>query len=146
MRILVLIMGIILVASGVAGAVDAPRAPRPLGPPATLELLDGVAYTGIIKNNTRYEVSIPSENSDGTLIIPPHGWTEYTIWTHAVDVTAYNDGKPFYCLKLAANPQAYPFMCKNYDFMAEIVKPEGGGKYYKPMKKRKYRVRKHTQA
>ena len=142
MRIIALIIGFMLVASGVAAAIDAPRVPRPLGPPVTLELLDGVAYTGIIKNNTRYEVSIPSENSDGTLVIPPHGWIEYTIWTHKVDVTAYYDGKPFYCLKLAANPQAYPFMCKNYDFMAEIVKSEGGGKYYKPMKKRKYRVRK----
>jgi hypothetical protein len=140
MRILVLIMGIILVASGVAGAVDAPRAPRPLGPPATLELLDGVAYTGIIKNNTRYEVSIPSENSDGTLLIPPHGWIEYTIWTHNADVTAYHDGKPFYCLKLAAQPKQYPFMCNKYDFMAEIVKPEAAGQpagKYKPMKKRK---------
>jgi hypothetical protein len=142
MRIMVLVMGIMLVASGVASAIDAPR---PLGPPATLELLDGVAYTGIIKNKTRYEVSIPSENSGGTLVIPPQGWIEYTIWTHQVDVTAYHNGKPFYCLKLDARPQEYPFMCKKYDFMAEIVKAEGGGKY-KPMKKRKYRVKKRTQA
>jgi hypothetical protein len=144
---MVLIMGIILVAAGVAVAVDAPKAPRPLGPPVTLELLDGVAYTGIIKNNTRYEVSIPSENSDATLVIPPHKWIEYTIWTHKADVTAYHNGTPFYCLKLDANPQAFPFMCKNYDFMAEIVKADGGGgKYYKPMKKRKYRVKKRSQA
>ena len=138
MKIITLIIGIMLVVSGVAIAVDPPR---PLGPPATLEVLDGVAYTGIIKNQTRYEVSIPSENSDGTLVVPPHSWIEYTIWTHKSDVTAYRDGKPFYCLKLAAKPQAYPFMCKKYDFMAEIVKPEPKGKY-KPMKKRKRRVKK----
>ena len=137
MRILALIMGIMLVAAGGAAAIDTPRQ---VGPPAVSELLDGVPYTGIIKNNTRYEVSIPSENSDGTLVIPPHGWIEYTIWTHNVDVTAYHDGKPFYCLKLSARPQGYPFMCKKYDFMAEIVKAEAvsqpAGKY-KPMKKRK---------
>jgi hypothetical protein len=110
-----------LVSSGVAAGIDTPR---PLGPPATLEVLDGVAYTGIIKNKTRYEVSIPSENSDGTLVIPPYEWIEYTIWTHQSDVTAYRDGKPFYCLKIDARPKNYDFMCKKYDFMAEIVKPE----------------------
>jgi hypothetical protein len=101
-------------------------------------------YTGIIKNKTRYEVSVPSENSDATLVIPPHGWIEYTMWTRRADVTAYYDGKPFYCLKLCADPSEYPFMCKKYDFMAEIVKPEPAGKY-KPMKKRKYRVKKQPQ-
>ena len=141
MRITALIIGIMLVSSGVAAAIDTPRQ---LGPPATFEVLDGVAYTGIIKNKTRYEVSIPSENSDGTLVIPPNGWIEYTIWTHQSDVTVYYDGKPFYCLKLSAHPKEYPFMCKKYDFMAEIVKPEPAGKY-KPMKKRK-RVKKQTQA
>jgi hypothetical protein len=137
MRIMALIMGIMLVAAGGAAAIDTPRPAAPLTGP---ELLDGVAYTGIIKNQTRYEVSIPSENSLGTLVIPPQGWIEYTIWSHQSDVTAYYDGKPFYCLKLSAHPQAYPFMCKQYDFMAEIVKPEPGGQpagKYKPMKKRK---------
>jgi hypothetical protein len=132
-----------LVATGVAGAIDTPGQGAPQAMP---EVRDGVAYTGIIKNKTRYEVFIPSENSDGTLVIPPNSWIEYTIWTHKSDVTAYREGKPFYCLKLAAHPQAYPFMCKKYDFMAEIVKAEPAGKHkYKPMKKRK-RVKKQTQA
>jgi hypothetical protein len=143
MRITVLIMGIVLVACGAAGAIDTPRQGDPLAKP---EILDGVAYTGIIKNKTKYEVSIPSENSDATLVIPPNGWIEYTMWTHQTDVTAYHEGKPFYCLKLAAHPKEYPFMCKKYDFMAEIVKPEGtGAGKYKPMKKRK-RVKKQSQA
>jgi hypothetical protein len=97
-------------------------------------------YTGIIKNKTRYEVSVPSENSDATLVIPPHSWIEYTMWTRRANVTAYHDGKPFYCLKLWADPNEYPFMCSNYDFMAEIVKPEAMYRpagTYKPMKKRK---------
>jgi hypothetical protein len=97
-------------------------------------------YTGIIKNKTRYEVSVPSENSDATLVIPPNSWIEYTMWTRRAKVTAYHDGKPFYCLTLVADPREYPFMCGNYDFMAEIVKPEPERKY-KPMKKRK-RVKK----
>ncbi len=49
------------------------------------------------------------------------------MWTRRADVTAYYDGKPFYCLKLAAHPSEYPFMCKKYDFMAEIVKAGTGG-------------------
>jgi len=98
-------------------------------------------YTGIIKNKTRYEVSIPSENSDATLVIPPHSFIEYTMWTRRANVTAYHDGKPFYCLKLLADPNEFLFMCSKYDFMAEIVKPEPAAGKYKPMKKRK-RVKK----
>ena len=130
----------------VPGAID-PAALPDIGDlpfPADLRAQESARkYTGIIKNKTRYEVSVPSENSDATLIIPPNSWIEYSMWTRVTDVTAYHDGKPFYCLKLCANPCEYPFMCKKYDFMAEIVKPEPGRKY-KPMKKRKYRVRKGT--
>jgi hypothetical protein len=128
-------------------AIDTSAFPdrRDLPVPANLKRQETVRrYTGIIKNKTRYEVSVPSENSDATLLIPPHGWIEYTMWTRHADVTAYHDGKPFYCLKLCADPCEYPFMCSKYDFMAEIVKPEPAGKY-KPMKKRK-RVKKLTQA
>jgi len=102
-------------------------------------------YTGIIKNKTRYEVSVPSENSGANLIIPADSWIEYTIWTRRADVTAYYDGKPFYCLKLSVHLQEYPFMCSKYDFMAEIVKPEPVVGKSKPMKKRK-RIKKQTQA
>ena len=102
-------------------------------------------YTGIIKNKTGYEVSVPSENSDAALVIPPHSWIEYTMWTWRTAVTAYHDGKPFYCLKLVADPRAHPFMCSKYDFMAEIVKPEPAAGKYKPMKKRKHRAKKQPQ-
>jgi hypothetical protein len=98
-------------------------------------------YTGIIKNKTGFEVSVPSENSGAALVIPPHSWIEYTIWTRRAKVTAYRDGKPFYCLNLWADPSEYPFMCSKYDFIAEIVKPEPAAGKYKPMKKRK-RVKK----
>jgi hypothetical protein len=81
-------------------------------------------YTGIIKNKTNYEVSVPSGNSGSTIIIPAKGWIEYPAWGRRFDVTAYHDGKPFYCLKINVQPKNYAFMCKKYDFMVEIVKAE----------------------
>jgi hypothetical protein len=99
-------------------------------------------YTGIIKNKTKYAVSVPSANSGATLDIPAHSWIEFTTWTRKSDVTVYRDGKPFYCLKLCADPCEYPFMCKKYDFMAEIVKEEPvikGPSKLKPRKRFKRR-------
>ena len=97
-------------------------------------------FTGIIKNRTSCDVQLPSGNSDATLTIPAHGWIEYISWIRGFGLTIYCDGKPYYCLNIHANPKAYPFMCKKYDFMAEIVKPEGVEGY--PGKKLKRRVHK----
>lgn len=97
-------------------------------------------FTGIIKNRTSCDVQLPSGNSDATLTIPAHGWIEYISWIRGFGLTIYCDGKPYYCLNIHANPKAYPFMCKKYDFMAEIVKPEGVQGY--PGKKLKRRVHK----
>jgi hypothetical protein len=99
-------------------------------------------YTGIIKNKSNCDVSLYSRNSNATLIIPAHGWIEYNAWMRHFPLTAYCDGKPFYCFNINANPAAYPFMCKNYDFMVEIPgKMEGQPARY-PGKKLKRRVRK----
>jgi hypothetical protein len=137
MRIIALVIGIILVSASVGLAIG----PDSQADPTVLpEVLDGRPYTGIIKNRTRYQVSIPSDNSDATLIIPPYGWIEYTIWTHKFDVAAYHNGDPFYCLKLVAHPQEYTFKCKKYDFMAEIVKPEPVRRY-KPVRKKRIKKR-----
>jgi hypothetical protein len=95
-------------------------------------------YTGIIKNKTRYDVEVPSGNSGATLTIPAKSWIEYTSWSPRFDLTAYRDGKPFYCMKIYANPKSYPFMCQKYDFIIEIVKAEPGPKpKKKAIKKRK---------
>ena len=91
-------------------------------------------YTGIIKNKTNYEVSVPSGNSGASLVIPANGWIEYTSWARRFDLTAYYDGRPFYCLKINANIKNYAFMCQKYDFIAEIVKAEPKAK---PTPKRK---------
>jgi len=100
-------------------------------------------YTGIIKNNSNCDVSLYSGNSDGVLIIPARSWIEYISWKRRFELTAYCNGKPYYCLNINANPKCYPFMCQNYDFMAEIVKPGGveGVQSY-PGKKLKRRVHK----
>jgi hypothetical protein len=97
-------------------------------------------YTGIIKNKSNCDVSLYSRNSDATLIIPAHGWIEYQAWVRHFPLTAYCDGKPFYCFNINANPSAYPFMCKKYDFMVEIPGKYEGRQCY-PGKKLKRRVR-----
>ncbi|MCX5892678.1 MAG: hypothetical protein NTW80_06855 [Deltaproteobacteria bacterium] len=95
-------------------------------------------YTGIIKNKTAYEVSVPSGDSAATLIIPARGWIEYTAYARHFNVTAYHDGKPFYCMNITASVRDYAFMCDRYDFMAEIVKPEPKPKaLHKKMKRYK---------
>jgi hypothetical protein len=129
--------------SNFAAAIDSLKQADPLALPEMEGLpVPGLpkkiarSYTGIIKNQTRHEVSVPSQNSSGTLIIPPYGWIEYTAWSQFFNVTAYHDGKPFYCLKVHAHPNQYAFMCDKYDFIAEIVKPEPAPKQ-KPVKKKR---------
>lgn len=112
---------------------------RDLPVPSTLKKERAYQYTGIIKNKTTCEVSIPAGNSGATLIIPPKGWIEYPVWGRRYDVTAYHNGKPFYCLKIYVQPKNYAFMCKKYDFMVEIVKPEPKAK---PVYKKKKAIKK----
>jgi hypothetical protein len=100
-------------------------------------------YTGIIKNKTGYDVAIPSRNSGATLAIPARGWTEYISWDKNFDLTVYQDGKPFYCLQIMSHPREYAYMCKKYDFIAEIVKPVAApAKKHKPVRKKKRLKRK----
>lgn len=95
------------------------------------------SYVGVIKNQTRYDVYVPSRNSGATLIIPARGFIEYVSYEKDFVVTVYRDGKPFDCLKINAHPHEYAFMCKNdYDFIAEIVKPEPAAQAkYRKMKR-----------
>ena len=101
-------------------------------------------YTGIIKNNTACDFSLPSQNSMGTLIVPARGWIEFVVWDPKFDVVPYYDGKPFGCQKVAVTPKAFAYMCKNYDFMVEINGPgpcpteqQYNQKYKKRVRKRK---------
>ena len=113
------------------GAIDILRQADPMALPELEGLpMPGVkekkprAYTGVIKNKTGYDLSVLSSNSSAALTVPAHGWIEYTGWSEYMNLTAYRDGEPFYCLKIHAHPKKYPFMCKKYDFVAEIVKAE----------------------
>lgn len=102
-------------------------------------------YTGVIKNKTNYDISFVSENSGGTLIVPARGWIEYTVWKPDVNLIGYLNGKPYFCEKVGVNPQSYPFMCKKYDFVAEIVKAEPVRKV-KPVRKKRPLRKKPTGA
>ena len=80
-------------------------------------------YTGVIKNNTACEFSIPSQNSMGTLIVPARGWIEYVVWDPKFEVIPYYKGNPFGCQWVTVTPKAFCYMCKNYDFMVDINGP-----------------------
>jgi hypothetical protein len=88
------------------------------------ELLEKpIPYTGLIKNNTNYDLSIPSLNSGATLIVPAKGMIEYTVWAPKFEVDAYRNGKKIWCDWITVDPDKYQYKCKKYDFVAEITKP-----------------------
>ena len=64
-------------------------------------------YTGVIKNNTACEFSIPSQNSMGTLIVPARGWIEYVVWDPKFEVIPYYKGNPFGCQWVTVTPKAF---------------------------------------
>jgi len=103
------------------------------------EALTTQPYIGIIKNKTKYSLSIPSLNSGGTLIVPSKGWIEYIVYSPKFELDAYYNGKPIWCDNISVTPEKYEYMCKKYDFMAEIVQPEPTSKTsegkYKKMKR-----------
>ena len=90
---------------------------------------DRLPYSGVIQNHSKYDISFPSANSSGTLIVPAGGYLEYRVYTPSFNLIGYVDGKPYYCQKIDVRPRGYAFMCKHYDFMAEVMAKE------EPMKK-----------
>jgi len=120
-----------------------PEAGGPPPPPPKKPYVDEVhEYTGVIQNKTKYDLSVPSANSNGTIIVPAKGYVEFTIWGPTYDLIVYREALPFHCETVKVNPKAFPFMCKNYDFMTVIVKGdfEPAPKY----KKMKRRIRKNV--
>ena len=104
--------------------VDLGALPRmqdlPIPEPQTMAHKKVRQYVGIIRNYTNHEIFIPSQNSQATLTVPPRGWIEFITWSDRVNFTAYVNGKPYRCFKIKAKRGEYPFMCKDYDFMAII--------------------------
>ena len=80
-------------------------------------------YIGVIKNNSKHDLSVKSENSLATIIVPARNWIEFVVWDPKFDFIAYNEGEPFWCQKITVTPDAFPFKCKNYDFIVEINPP-----------------------
>ena len=101
-------------------------------------------YVGIIKNNSAVDIAVPSENSLATLTVPARSWIEFVVWDPKFDLIPYIAGKPFGCQKVTVTPKAFPYMCKNYDFMVEINPPATapGQERYKKYKKRVRKKRK----
>ena len=96
-------------------------------------------YTGVIKNNSSHDISVPSENSLGTLIVPARGWIEFVVWDPRFHLIPYLDGQPYGCQNVRVQPHAFPFMCKDYDFLVEINMREpvpSKKDYYRKLKKR----------
>ncbi len=99
-------------------------------------------YTGVIKNNTKYELSVYSKNSSGTIIVPPRSWVEFVVWDDSFALIPYNEGEPYGCQKVRVTPDGIAFMCKKYDFIAEInppLPPPSKRYYDKGKYKKRYR-------
>jgi hypothetical protein len=86
----------------------------------TPDMLKGEEYVGLIRNCTDRPISVPSENSGATLIVPAHSFIAYTAWTKDFTLEGYLDVKKVFCKKIFASPKQFTYMCKQYDFMAEI--------------------------
>jgi hypothetical protein len=107
------------------------------GAAASAMAVGGPPYEGVIKNHTRYDISIPSDNSGATLVIPAKGWIEYVSWSPNFQMMGYVNGNPLHCQKIQVNPKNYTFMCRSYDFVAEIVAEEKPPKKPRPVRKKR---------
>jgi len=100
---------------------------------AATEPFELAPYTGMIKNSTRADISVPSGNSDATLVIPPGGWMEHTVWKPEFTMTAYVNGQPYSCQKVVVARHSFVRQCVEYDFLAEVLPQE------QPKAKKHYR-------
>ncbi len=96
--------------------------------------LEEAPYTGVIQNKTKYTLSVPSLNCGATLLVPPKSSMEYVAWAPDFQFIAYVDGKPYFCQQIKVAPKSYQYMCKNYDFLAEVKVEEPKTKYKGKMK------------
>jgi hypothetical protein len=94
-------------------------------------------YTGVIQNHSSLDISFQSQNSGAVVVVPAEGFLEFTVWSNTFDLIGYVDGKPVFCQKIKVSPRTYQFMCKSYDFMAEIKKEKPAPKAKKKVRKRK---------
>jgi hypothetical protein len=78
-------------------------------------------YVGLIRNFSSLAVSIPSHDSSATLILPPQGQMEFTVWKPNFDIYGYVDGKQVYFKNITINRnKKFSYFGKSYDFLAEV--------------------------
>ncbi len=80
-------------------------------------------YTGLIQNLSGYDVTIPSANSQGTLVVPAYSWLEYTAWQPEIRLYGFVDGRQVYFQRLRVKPRQFQYLGNRYDFVATI-RPE----------------------
>jgi hypothetical protein len=78
-------------------------------------------YVGLIRNFSDASISIPSQDSDATLILPARGQMEYTVWKPNFDIFGYMEGKQVYYKNIRIEPKKkFTFFGRTYDFLAEV--------------------------
>jgi hypothetical protein len=90
-------------------------------PPDEIGGRDIRPYVGLIRNFSAVPVSIPSHDSSATLILPPQGQMEYTVWQPNFNIFGYVDGKQVYFRNITIIPnKKFSYFGKSYDFLAEV--------------------------
>lgn len=78
-------------------------------------------YTGLLRNFSAGAISIPSQDSSATLILPAGGQMEYTVWKPKFDICGYVNGTQVYHKNITIGPGTkYTFLGRTYDFLAEV--------------------------
>jgi len=89
-------------------------------------------YKGLLRNFSSMDVSIPSQNSSATLILPAGGQMEYIVWKPNFDIFGYVERTQVYHKNITIGPSTkYNFFGKTYDFLAEVC-PELPGPVIMP--------------
>jgi hypothetical protein len=78
-------------------------------------------YVGLIRNFSNSSISIPSQDSSATLILPVRGQMEYTVWKPNSDIFGYVEGKQVFYKNIRINPyKKWTFFGNTYDFLVEV--------------------------
>lgn len=77
-------------------------------------------YVGLVRNLADVDISIPSANSNATVIVPARRSLELTVWEPQAKIFGYVDGKEVFCQSITVRPKQYSQFCKKYDFLVEM--------------------------
>jgi hypothetical protein len=78
-------------------------------------------YVGLIRNFSARSISIPSQDSAATLILPAQGQMDYTVWKPNSDIYGYVAGKQVFYKNVRIEPhKKFTFFGNTYDFLVEV--------------------------